>query len=657
MVLKRRIMARKILIVDSDEQVTAVLDLKLKKENYEVKTLSSSVNALKIVREFKPHLIISEMVLPELTGVDLLKRVKMNPETRNIPFIFLSNSKVVEDKILAHEMGAEAFFMKPVLIRVLINRIKDFFDQVNFNEMLGSSKESKEFKGDLSSISLIDVLNIIAENNSSGVVLFSSSTGETANIYFLNGSAVRIETGTGENKNGIEELYKLLSWLDGNFVISYKAVNVQRNIKIPHDRLVVNAANWLDDYTSELNEMPPMDSRLFVDFGQFMNTINKFPDRIASIIKNIGPDGSKLSDIIEKTDLDRKLTASYLKKLIELDVVTVKKKDASYFLPPEPKWLKKDTDQGSDDFESAIEEFSEKRPAKNQHYDMGKTIVPPPVLSQKDTIDPAVGIIIESAARPAMFDVSDIAFEEELPGGDDAEKKTEIVESIHDDIELKSIMDEHFEEVEPVGKSEKASRMNIYLTIFFLIILFAGAGYYYFFVLKVAGEKTISVNIVEEKQEIQNVEPVVEPVKEVDPELTDKQKELMVFSVDELLDKAASFYEQERYEESVEVNLTALRKLKNENITSGDNYEKVITNMAIYLYMTRKFADAIVYAEDSIKLKENVKSIELKAAILEELGKNIEAASFLRSMLNNDKYADKKEEWIIEINRLEKIQQ
>jgi two-component system, OmpR family, alkaline phosphatase synthesis response regulator PhoP len=110
---------RKILIVDSDEQITAVLGLKLRKENFEVKTISSSVNAVDMVKDFKPDLIISEMVLPEVSGVNFLKRVKMNPDTMKTPFIFLSNSRNVEDKILAVEMGAEAFFMKPIFIKFL----------------------------------------------------------------------------------------------------------------------------------------------------------------------------------------------------------------------------------------------------------------------------------------------------------------------------------------------------------------------------------------------------------------------------------------------------------------------------------------------------------------------------------------------------------
>ena len=206
---------RKILIVDSDEQITSVIGLKLRKENFEVKTEFSAFKALELLKEFKPDLIISEMVLDELSGVDFLKRVKINPRTTNIPFIFLSNSRNLEDKIIAHEMGAEAFFMKPIFIKVLINRIKDFFEEKNFHEMI-SSKETKSFSGDLTSVSVIDILNIISENRSSGEVTISSSASNEAKMFFDNGAVIRIETGAGSSKNGIEELFNILSWLDGD---------------------------------------------------------------------------------------------------------------------------------------------------------------------------------------------------------------------------------------------------------------------------------------------------------------------------------------------------------------------------------------------------------------------------------------------------------
>lgn len=712
---------RKILIVDTDDQVTAVLELKLRQQGYDVKSLSRTVNAIKVVKEFSPDLIISEMELPELTGVDFLKRVKMNPETMNTPFIFLSSSRNVEDKILAHEMGAEAFFMKPIFIKVLIHRINDFFDQKKFNELLSSSKSKKQFKGDLSSISVIDILNIIAENKSSGLVELFSSAEKSAKIFFTNGAVTRIETEGSGNRNGVDELFKVLSWLDGVFEINYKDVDVQRNIRVPHDRLLVKAANWLDDYTSELSDMPPLDSMLYFNPGKFLKEINRFPDNISIIVRSIGPEGSRLSDIIERTDLDRRQSVTSLKEMLEYGVVSVEKVESGYKLPKEPVWISgKDVDEGSE-LDSLLDNFGADVPEKLEEEAPGETLVPPPALAQKDTIDPAEGLSLDEirnigvqdkkteVSAPSLLnsdelkledEVEDVEIEEsepdeELPESkedieqaddesEDPEKvladkeeefdqKTEIINTVSDDEELKSIMSEHLEDVElekdllkdqyvkkETGNGKKA------VAVLFLVLLGISAWYFYEKMNKTGEKKvvapqeqtkteTLGKPVKEEKVEEVKKEEII--MKKEDPlELfTDEQKELMKLTVAKLNDKAAELYAKEMYPEAVAVNEVALFKLKKEGGDKGVIYEKVIMNMAIYLYMQEENEKALKFAEESIELREDPKSVELKVAILEALGKNIDAASFLREIISKPAYSEKKNEWMREINRLEKI--
>lgn len=645
---------KKILIVDSDEQITGVIGLKLRKENFEVKTHFSTSKALEILKEFKPDLIISEMVLPELTGVDFLKRVKMNPETMNTPFIFLSNSRNVEDKIIAHEMGAEAFFMKPIFIKVLINRIKDFFDEKNFKEMI-SSKDTKSFSGDLTSVSVIDILNIISENSSSGEVLISSSTSEQAKIFFNKGSVVRIETGKGGSPNGVEELFNLLSWLDGSFKINYKEVSVVRNINIPHDRLVMRAVSWFEDYSGELSEMPPTDSFVYVDFGQLINNINKFPDRVSEIFKNIGIEGSSISSIIEKTVFDRRQTVKYLKKMMEAGVISLEKKQTQYNIPPKPAWLA-ESENNDDDVPplkyidlSNDEETSEK----------DKTLVPPPAFARKDTLDPAMEIKFDFGTEEEKME-SSININIEILRDEPVEDKTEIIKSVHN-------VDTNGEPIENMGefisdlydkknKNPALKGASVIKWIAFLVLLLAvSAAYVYLYhfdkIKELLAEKTLHISQV-----------VVEPENEKnetkeDLVLTEEQKKMAANSVSDLILMSADYYEKENLPAAIETNKVALYKLKIEKIAKGTEYEKVMTNMAIFLYADGKYEEALEFAEESILLRDDVKGVELKAAILQELKRPAAAASLLRTKLNDEQFSHKKEEWMMEINRLENITQ
>lgn len=666
---------RKILIVDSDEQITAVLGLKLRKENFEVKTLSSSVNAVDTVKDFKPDLIISEMVLPELSGVNFLKRVKMNPETMKTPFIFLSNSRNVEDKILAVEMGAEAFFMKPIFIKVLINRIKDFFDEKNFKEML-SSKETKSFSGELASISIIDILNIISENRSTGEVLISSSTSEKAVIFFVNGSVVRVETGAGSARNGVDELFKILSWLDGTFSINYKEVSVVRNVNIPHDRLVMRAVNWFEDYSGELSEMPPTDSPVFVDFGQFMNNINKFPDGVGEILKNIGSEGSKISYIIDKTPFDKRQTAKYLKKMMEINVLSLENRNTEFNIPVEPAWLSGEIEKRNDSprkeylSDTSISTFRDLDfdNAKERNIENGKTLVPPPSFARKDTLDPALGIDLDfdhaakkdSGEKPEHSININIDILEERP----AEDKTEIIRTVSDDEEIKVRSSKEIEELVYENKKHETKTAGVKGLLFLIFLLLSAGAVFAAYVqypekflgiismfpageTEAVPENTAAESVVEKEVQQQQKEIFI---------LTEEQKKMAQTPVAELIRVSTELFELEKYSEAIDLNRVALYKFKIEKTESGTDYEKVVTNMAIFLYTAEKHEEALEFAEESLLLRNDEKSVELKAAILDELKRPAAAASLFRTKLNDEKFSHKKEEWMKEINRLENIQ-
>jgi CheY-like chemotaxis protein/tetratricopeptide (TPR) repeat protein len=668
---------RKILIVDSDEQITAVLGLKLRKENFEVKTISSSVNAVDTVKDFKPDLIISEMVLPEVSGVNFLKRVKMNPDTMKTPFIFLSNSRNVEDKILAVEMGAEAFFMKPIFIKVLVNRIKDFFDERNFKEML-SSKETKSFSGELTSISIIDILNIISENRSTGEVLISSSTSEKAVIFFINGSVIRIETGQGTGKNGIDELFRILSWLDGTFSINYKEVSVVRNINIPHDRLIMRAVNWFEDYSGELSEMPPTDSLVFVDFGQFMNNINKFPDGVGEILKNIGSEGSKISSIIDRTSFDKRQTAKYLKKMMEINVLSLENRNTEFNIPVEPAWLNGESEKRSDtprkeylsdtsistfrdlDFDNIVE--------KENNIENGKTLVPPPSFARKDTLDPALGIDLDfdnkkesnNAVKTDHSINISIDILEERP----VEDKTEIIRTVSDEDEIKVKSSKEIEELVYENNKQQKKTAGVKGLLFLVFLLLsAGAVFAAYVQYPEKFSNIISMLPVGENEAVPEktvVETVVEKeVQQQQPEvfvLTEEQKKMAQTPVTDLIRMSTELFDLEKYSEAIDLNRVALYKFKIEKTESKEEYEKVVTNMAIFLYTAEKYEEALEFAEESLLLRNDEKSVELKAAILEELKRPAAAASLFRTKLNDEKFSHKKEEWMMEINRLENIE-
>ena len=313
---------KRILVVDSDEQVASILTLKLKQDGFEAESAGTSADALRIIPDFKPDLIVSEMILPKMSGIDFMKRVKMNPGTMHIPFVFLSSSRDVENKILALDMGAVAVFAKPLFINDLLKNIKEILGEYELKS--GSEAAETMPEGDISDISVLNILSILLENKSSGEVEFSSSSDKKGAIFCDEGNVVRAETNDGDNKDGMEELYKILSWSDGTFSVNYGDIEVERNICLPQKKIIERAVEWFKEYSALLRSLPPADTMIHLDFNEFVENLNKLPDDIDAVIRNISESGNRISEIIDSCGGDRKKTAAYLKQLFNLSVVTLK---------------------------------------------------------------------------------------------------------------------------------------------------------------------------------------------------------------------------------------------------------------------------------------------------------------------------------------------
>ena len=241
---------KRILVVDSDEQVASILSIKLKHAGFEAATAGNSADALALIPQFRPDLIVSEMILPKMSGIDFMKRVKMNPEMMRIPFVFLSSSRDVENKILALDMGAAAVFAKPLFINDFIENIKKILDKYELEESVESDETKPE--GDISDISVLNILGIMSENKASGEIEFSASSERKGTIFCDCGNVVRAETEGSENKDGMEELCKILSWSDGTFSVNYGDVKVESNISLPQDEIIEKASEWFREYTEIL---------------------------------------------------------------------------------------------------------------------------------------------------------------------------------------------------------------------------------------------------------------------------------------------------------------------------------------------------------------------------------------------------------------------
>ena len=112
------------LIVEDEPDVAELIRYNLVKEGYEVVTASSGTDALKRARDAQPEVILLDIMVPQLNGWEVCRRLKADADTRGIPVIMVTGRVEEGDKVLGFEMGADDYVTKPFSPRELVARIR-----------------------------------------------------------------------------------------------------------------------------------------------------------------------------------------------------------------------------------------------------------------------------------------------------------------------------------------------------------------------------------------------------------------------------------------------------------------------------------------------------------------------------------------------------
>ncbi len=115
---------KKILVVDDDRTMLTVLTRYLENRGYQVEQVSSGVEALVAFAKNPPDLVVSDVMMPEMDGLEFCRRLRATPSGQLMPFIFLSGKGEIEDRIHGHSIGADDYLIKPVDPRELVAKIE-----------------------------------------------------------------------------------------------------------------------------------------------------------------------------------------------------------------------------------------------------------------------------------------------------------------------------------------------------------------------------------------------------------------------------------------------------------------------------------------------------------------------------------------------------
>jgi two-component system, chemotaxis family, chemotaxis protein CheY len=106
-------MRKKILFVDDSESIREIVNFTLENEGYEVLLSDNGVNALKYLDGQNINLIITDLHMPEMNGIELIRKIRQMPDYQRTPILFLTTESQTEKKMEAKDAGATGWIVKP----------------------------------------------------------------------------------------------------------------------------------------------------------------------------------------------------------------------------------------------------------------------------------------------------------------------------------------------------------------------------------------------------------------------------------------------------------------------------------------------------------------------------------------------------------------
>jgi DNA-binding response OmpR family regulator len=120
---------KKILVVDDEDDILHFLELVLREKGYEVVTASGGHEALTQAQIEKPDLVLLDIMMPQMDGWEVLKLLRVDEETANVPVAMLSARTEAKDRVQGLQEGAIDYICKPFSLQELLGKVESIFAQ------------------------------------------------------------------------------------------------------------------------------------------------------------------------------------------------------------------------------------------------------------------------------------------------------------------------------------------------------------------------------------------------------------------------------------------------------------------------------------------------------------------------------------------------
>lgn len=124
----------KILLVDDEPDILEILSYPLKNQGFQVHTANNGLEAIKLSKDIQPHLIILDVMMPEMDGIEACEIIRKDPKISNSLITFLSARGEDYSKIAGLNAGADDYITKPIKPKVLVSKVKSLLRRISLEK-------------------------------------------------------------------------------------------------------------------------------------------------------------------------------------------------------------------------------------------------------------------------------------------------------------------------------------------------------------------------------------------------------------------------------------------------------------------------------------------------------------------------------------------
>ena len=137
-------MGKVILAIDDEEHILELLSYNLESNGFRVLTADSGEDGLELLEREAVDLVLLDIMLPGIDGMEMLKRIRKNPDTTDLPVIMLTAKSEEINKVLGLEVGADDYISKPFGIYELVARVKAVLRRSERNRVVVATPEERD---------------------------------------------------------------------------------------------------------------------------------------------------------------------------------------------------------------------------------------------------------------------------------------------------------------------------------------------------------------------------------------------------------------------------------------------------------------------------------------------------------------------------------